>query len=367
MTKQTGLGDNFYLDGYDLSGDIGALQTISNSRALLDVTGIDKDAHERLPGLGDAEMSFNNWFNPEAVTAPLGAHEVLKDISLEERQALYFRGTTLGGPVGAMRGAQASYQLNRGNDGSLAGTVQIMNSGGRFIEWGRSLTAGHITVVAAGNLTGLLDLTFPQGSTDHLSVFWQLFALEGSAGDDINVKLQESDYFTAIGADDDAVLLVVNLTNATFPADGAGFTGTVEPRRVTITIVDTTPSINAGTVQIVGTDSRGDALSETVSIAGGAGVYTTTKFFTTVTSAVVSGAATLDGAGDETIKIGVEAAVVSYTDVTGGAFTAVDIADAPQAQHINVTGAVKRAIRAVITTVDGFDSAELALAVKRYN
>jgi hypothetical protein len=35
MAKQSGLGDNLYVAGYDLSGDIGSLETISGRLALL--------------------------------------------------------------------------------------------------------------------------------------------------------------------------------------------------------------------------------------------------------------------------------------------------------------------------------------------
>lgn len=367
MAKETGLGDNLYVDGYDLSGDIGAITSLNSSRALLDVTGIDVDAHERLPGLRDGELSFNNWYNPSDGSDPddpTGAHEVLKDIE-NERHTMYYRGTSLGGPVAAFIGAQASYQLNRNNDGSLSGTVQVMNAGGRGIEWGRSLTAGKQNATGAGNLTGVLDPDFPNGNTVDLSAYLQIFAIEGSAGDDVAFKLQHSDYFSAVAADDDAIRTVTNLTNTTLAANGIGFTGTVEPRRVTITIVDTVPSIVAGSVLITGTDSKGDAQTESVSIAGGAGVYTSTKFFATVASVTISGATVLGGSGDETIKVGVEAAVVSYTDIAGAAFTAVDIAEAPTREHIVADGPIKRAIRAVISTVDGFDSCDFAIAYKR--
>ncbi len=50
MGKQSGLGDNFYIDGYDVSGDISTLDGASQPLALLDYTGVDKFAHERVPG-----------------------------------------------------------------------------------------------------------------------------------------------------------------------------------------------------------------------------------------------------------------------------------------------------------------------------
>ena len=36
MAKQTGLTDNFYIDGHDLSGNVTSVDTISGSKATLD-------------------------------------------------------------------------------------------------------------------------------------------------------------------------------------------------------------------------------------------------------------------------------------------------------------------------------------------
>ena len=38
MAKQTGLGDNCYVSGYDLSGDVGSLGRVGGGPALLEVT-----------------------------------------------------------------------------------------------------------------------------------------------------------------------------------------------------------------------------------------------------------------------------------------------------------------------------------------
>jgi hypothetical protein len=63
MAKQSGLGDNFYIGGYDLSGDVSALDKISGPIAVLDSTGINKSANERLFGQRDASMQFTTLFN----------------------------------------------------------------------------------------------------------------------------------------------------------------------------------------------------------------------------------------------------------------------------------------------------------------
>lgn len=371
-TKQTGIGDRFFLDAFDISGDIGAIQSINNSRALLDVTGIDKDAHERLPGLGDSELSFNNWFNPSDGTDPLdpivGAHEVLKTLT-DNRHALYYRGTTLGAPVAAMIGSQASYQVDRSNDGALQGTVQVMNAGGRLIEWGQSLTIGK-QVLTGAIVMGMVDGAlhgFSGGSSGRISAFLQVFD-EDFVAVDFTAKLRHSDYTTdSIAGDDDAVHLVSNLvTNSTFTLNGVGLAGlAANPRRIVVTIVDTTPSVTAGTVRITGTDVYGAALIENLNIAAGAGTYTTTKRYASVTEVrTLNDVVTLGGGGDETIKVGTIAVASAFGDITGGAFA--QVTGAPNKQHIEADGPIKRYVWAVITTSGGVTEAPIAIAAKRY-
>lgn len=69
MAKESGLGDNFYIGGYDLSGDVASIDKISGPVATLDSTGIVKSANERLFGLRDAAMQFTTLFNNTGTTA----------------------------------------------------------------------------------------------------------------------------------------------------------------------------------------------------------------------------------------------------------------------------------------------------------
>ena len=41
MPKQSGLGQNLYVAGYNLSGEIGAIDNIASPRGLLDTTAIE--------------------------------------------------------------------------------------------------------------------------------------------------------------------------------------------------------------------------------------------------------------------------------------------------------------------------------------
>ena len=108
--------------------------------------------------------------------------------------------------------------------------------------------------------------------------------------------------------DNDCILEATNLLNdEDFTLDGDVPVDT-GARRVRIVIVDTTPGITAGTVRVVGTGSTGQALQEDVDIGDGDGTYLTTGRFLTVTQVLtLDDVATLGGAGDETITVGVAA------------------------------------------------------------
>lgn len=181
MAKQSGLGDNFYLNGYDLSGDVGAVQTIAGRRAALDVTAINGSAMERILGLGDGEMSFNSWFND----ALLHEHVALSPLPTADVIASYFRGTTLGNAAASIIGKQVNYDGTRNNDGSLAFAVQVL--GNAFaLEWGQMLTAGLRTDTAATNGASIdtaASLSFGLSAILHVTAF---------AGTSVTVTLEDS-------------------------------------------------------------------------------------------------------------------------------------------------------------------------------
>jgi len=78
----------------------------------------------------------------------------------------------------------------------------------------------------------------------------------------------------------------------------------VMPRNVTLTMVDTTPSLTGGTITVVGIDQNGKSVSEvhTYSVAG---LYTGAVAFASVKSVNCALTGTFTGAGDETMAIGV--------------------------------------------------------------
>lgn len=150
MAKQSGLGDNFYLGGYDLSGDTASLDEIGGGPALIEVTSIDKSAFERIGGPRDGRMEWTSHFNDAASQQ----HTALKSLPYTDRHAMYCRGTTLGNSAACLVGKQLNYDFNRADDGKLTEKIRLEGNG-YGLEWGNLLTAGKRTDTAATNGTGV--------------------------------------------------------------------------------------------------------------------------------------------------------------------------------------------------------------------
>lgn len=182
MAKASGLGDNFFIAGYDLSGDVGAVTVIAARRALLDVTAIDQSAFNRIVGQRDGEISFNTWFND----ATDQEHDALKGLLTTDRVAMYFRGTTVGNEAACMIGKQINYDWDRSPDGSLAGTIQAL-ANGFGLEWCKMLTAGKDTDTTPTNGSSI-----DYGSVSSLfglAAYLNVFSFTGTS---VTVKLQDS-------------------------------------------------------------------------------------------------------------------------------------------------------------------------------
>lgn len=182
MAKQSGLGDALYISGYDVSGDIGAVNGIGGGPSLLDVTGIDKSAFERIGGVRDGHIDFTSFFNPTAGRS----HPRLSLLPTSDVLVTYFRGTALGGSSANLVAKQLNYDPTRADDGAF--TFAVGNQGNGFgLEWGTNLTAGKRTDGSATSGTGV---DFGTGSTLFgLQAYLHVFAFTGTS---VTVKLQES-------------------------------------------------------------------------------------------------------------------------------------------------------------------------------
>lgn len=146
MSKQSGLGDQLLVGGYDLSGDAGAIDSVGGGPSLLEVTAINKSAFERLGGIRDGRIEWTSFFND----ATGAAHPVLKERPTTDVHVMYQRGTTLGSPAASLIAKQINYDGERGDDGSLTFTIEAL-ANGYGLEWGEQLTAGLRTDTAATN------------------------------------------------------------------------------------------------------------------------------------------------------------------------------------------------------------------------
>lgn len=152
MAKESGIGARLLVDGFDLSGDVGAVQTIRGGPALLDLTAINQDAFHRVGGLYSGELAFNSWWD----TAVGASHDVLSDLPLTDRHVIYLHRNSHGQPAAALAAKQVNYDPSRGQDGSLAAVIQALSAGSP-LDWCELLTTGIQTFASAVSGTGLDD------------------------------------------------------------------------------------------------------------------------------------------------------------------------------------------------------------------
>lgn len=215
LPKESGLGDNFYIGGVNLSGDIASLESISTSRGTLGVTGIDKEANERVHGLKDGGFDFTAFFNPTAAQA----HPTLSALPTADVVASYFRGTTLGNPAASCVAKQINYDGDRADDGEFLFKASVQGNG-FGLEWGRMLTAGIRTDTAATNGASIDTVASASfGAQAYLQVFSVTgtsvtCTIQDSADNSSFAAITPSMAFTAVlgGATGTQRIAVVNTT-----------------------------------------------------------------------------------------------------------------------------------------------------------
>lgn len=182
MAKTTGLGDAFYIGGYDVGGDTNSLSKISGSLAPIDVTDITQSAYSRLGGLRDGGIDFVVYHD----TAVGAAHAALSSLPTADVIATYFRGTAIGNPAASMNAKQIDYNPTRSNAGDLTFAVSAQaNAYG--LEWGVQLTAGKRT-----DTTATTGTVYDQGAASAgfgAQAYLQAFSFAGTSA---TVTLQDS-------------------------------------------------------------------------------------------------------------------------------------------------------------------------------
>ncbi len=135
MAKQSGLGDYFAVDNSsgslkDISNDVTSLG-VNVGQNLVDITGIDKSAMERLIALGDGSFTVTGVFNSAANMS----HAVFSVRTGTRTVDYKIGGNTSGNPYLTMECLVDSYNLSRGSDGTLTFTAGLQLQNGTTPAW----------------------------------------------------------------------------------------------------------------------------------------------------------------------------------------------------------------------------------------
>jgi hypothetical protein len=182
MAKKSGLNHGFYAGGYDISGDVSALNQLVVARPSLDLTGISQLARERAVGKSDAAIAGRCWWND----ASNALHDALSSMPTTDVDVLYRMGITLGDPCAMMRAEQTNYDWDLQADGSLPGSFRFEGTAGLPLVFGRLLTAGAISQSSAGSETGIVDSA---QTTNGLEAWLQVISFTGTS---ITVSVEDS-------------------------------------------------------------------------------------------------------------------------------------------------------------------------------
>ena len=187
MAKMSGLNMRLFVDGYDISGDTQAIGTLRGGPAMLDTTGIDKEAYERIAGRRDGAIDITTFFNPETIAAGGSAdraHPALRSLPLTDRLVMVAHIPS--GETWNAVAKQGNYDHTVAADGAITCAVQCLPNG-FGVECGKLLTpTGKLTQSGAGNVT---SVDFGAGASFGLQAHLQVFAFTGTSA---TVKLQQS-------------------------------------------------------------------------------------------------------------------------------------------------------------------------------
>jgi hypothetical protein len=184
VAKRSGLGSLLLVDGYNLSGDISAIDEIGGGNDPLDVTGINKSAHERIGGVRDGRLACKTYFNPSANQS----FDRFTNLPTTDVIATYCTAQSLGSSAASVVAKQMNYDGTRGDDGSFTFKVDG-KANGYGVEWGELLTAG-IATFGGASAGSSLDYGASVGTTNFgLQAWLHCFAFTGTSA---TVTIQSS-------------------------------------------------------------------------------------------------------------------------------------------------------------------------------
>ena len=147
MAKKAGLGQSLFQGNFDISGDTSTISSWSTPVGMLDVTGIDKSAFERIQGVSGAEISYNVFFNDSA-----GAAHLASRVPSTATNLTWALGSSVGDAAGMVAAITSSYDPTRAADGMLTFDIEAVGNA-TYPVWGVMLTSGSDTHTEATNGT----------------------------------------------------------------------------------------------------------------------------------------------------------------------------------------------------------------------
>ena len=181
MAKKSGLGQQIFVHGYDLSGDVATIDNAGSPRNLLDITAINASANERLVGLSDGNISVSSWFNDSTEQE----HDALSGLPRTDRIVTWAFGATRGDVAACLVAKQLNYDGSRGTDGSLSFSIDTQ-ADGVSLDWCNTLTTGKETHSSAGSSTSRDD---GAGTTAGMVAYLEITDLDSGTA---TVTIQES-------------------------------------------------------------------------------------------------------------------------------------------------------------------------------
>lgn len=394
MTKTSGLGDAFLVGGYDLSNDVASLESITQPLGVIDVTGIDVSAHERIPALGDGSMAFTTHFNP----ALAQQHKVLSVLPRTDVHMMYCNQRAVGNPAAAQIGKQLDYAPTRATDGSLKTSVAAQ-ANGFGLEWGVQLTPGPAALASVltgnastfeggiANWAPVTNCSIAQSSAQSHSGTKSL-ALTSTAGGDMiaescaaaNILTQgfpvtpgqsvtaQAWIRTAVSARTVSVGchwytsggVSVSTTYATGVADASG-AWTLDPGTVT---APATAAFYSVSVKVAATGAGAE-----VHYIDDVLAFTSPASYDTGASASFGAQAYLQVAGftgtDMTVAVYDSADNVSFAVVAGLTFAQTTTAHTTQRVATAAGATVRRYVAVVVSTIGGFTAASFAVSLTK--
>lgn len=184
MSKQSGLGDQLFIGGRDIGGDVNSIGSLATPRNTLPATGITVSAMERMFGSRDASAEFTTYFND----ATDQVHEALKSLPTTDVHVMYCRGAGIGNEAFCIVGKQLDYAPTRGDDGSLLFSTSVP-AAAYGADWSTQLTAGAVTHASAGSTA-----SFDNGAAKAFGwqAYLQVFSI-GSGSADIVIEESSDD------------------------------------------------------------------------------------------------------------------------------------------------------------------------------